>query len=99
MRGALGDSYVEALWSAHKWIDQSTDFVMYWWDRAAEGLVSPNASLRQFGLVTTNSISGVFNRRTVERYIKAKQRISIVYAIPDHPWQKPRLILLLFQLL
>lgn len=88
MRGALGDSYVEALWSAHKWIDQSADFVMYWWDRAAELLANPNPSLRQFGLVTTNSISGVFNRRTVERHLKAKQRISIVYAVPDHPWTK-----------
>ena len=39
MRGPLGDNYVEALWKAHSWINQSTDFVMYWWDRAAQLLI------------------------------------------------------------
>jgi hypothetical protein len=88
MRGPLGDSYVEALWKAHNWVDQSTDFVMYWWDRAAELLTVSDSKLRRFGLVTTNSITGVFNRRTVDRYLQAKAPVSIIYATPDHPWTK-----------
>src|SRR5208337_2816468 len=36
MRAAFGDSYVEALWTAHPHMNDSADFVMYWWDRAAE---------------------------------------------------------------
>ncbi len=88
MRGPLGDNYVEALWKAHSWINQSTDFVMYWWDRAAQLLIEENSKLRRFGLVTTNSITGVFNRRTIERHLGAKKPISVVYAAPDHPWTK-----------
>ena len=88
MRGPLGDRYVEALWCAHEWIDQSTDFVMYWWDRAAELIARQDALVRRFGLVTTNSISGVFNRRTVARALRGKNPISLVYAVPDHPWTK-----------
>ncbi len=88
MRGPLGDAYVESLWAAHDWIDQSTDFVMYWWDRSADILTRSRTPLRRFGLVTTNSLTGVFNRRTVERHLKAKSPLSIVYAIPDHPWTK-----------
>ncbi len=88
MRSPLGDAYVEALWHAHSWIDESTDFVMYWWDRAAERLTEKNTTLRRFGLVTTNSLTGVFNRRTLERHINAKNPISIIYAIPDQPWTR-----------
>ena len=49
----------------------------------AEGTV-----LRRFGLVTTNSITQVFQRRVMERHLKAKKPISLVMAIPDHPWTK-----------
>jgi hypothetical protein len=88
MRGPLGDAYVEALWTAHSWIDQSTDLVMYWWDRAAELLIGKKPVLRRFGLVTTNSLTGVFNRRTLERHLKAKAPVSVIYAVPDQPWTK-----------
>lgn len=88
MRGPLGDAYVEALWAAHSWIDQSTDLVMYWWDRAAELLVGKRPVLRRFGLVTTNSLTGVFNRRTLDRHLKAKAPVSVIYAVPDQPWTK-----------
>src|SRR5262249_39487718 len=44
--------------------------------------------LRRFGLVTTNSISQVFQRRVVERHLGAKNPVSILMAIPDHPWTK-----------
>ena len=57
MRDALGDHYVEALWEAHPHINESADFVMYWWDRAAEILISKETQTRRFGLVTTNSVT------------------------------------------
>jgi hypothetical protein len=44
--------------------------------------------LKRFGLVTTNSITQVFNRRVVERHLSASAPISIVMAIGDHPWTK-----------
>ena len=61
---------------------------MYWWDRAAELLTTKGTSLRRFGLVTTNSISQVFQRRVVQRHLKGKRPISLIMAIPDDPWTK-----------
>jgi hypothetical protein len=61
---------------------------MYWWDRAAELLTRKGTVLRRLGLITTNSISQVFQRRVIEKHLKAKKRISLVMAIPDHPWTK-----------
>jgi len=80
--------YAEALWAAHKHMNESADFVMYWWDRAAELLTRKGTVLRRFGLVTTNSISQVFQRRVMERHLTAKKPISLVLAIADHPWTK-----------
>ncbi len=88
IRARLGDDRTEALWAAHPAMNESADFVMYWWDHAA-GLLTRKASvLRRFGLVTTNSISQVFQRRVMERYLTAKVPISLVMAVPDHPWTK-----------
>ena len=88
LRARLGDEYVEALWAAHPQMNESADFVMYWWDRAADLLTRKGTILRRFGLVTTNSISQVFQRRVMERHLGAKKPISLVMAIPDHPWIK-----------
>ncbi len=88
LRARLGDEAAEALWAAHPQMNDSADFVMYWWDHAAELLTRKGARLRRFGLVTTNSISQVFQRRTIERHLTAKKPISLVMAIPDHPWTK-----------
>jgi len=88
LRARLGDSLVEALWSTHSHMNESADFVMYWWDRAAEILTSKGTVLRRFGLVTTNSISQVFQRRVMEKHLSAKKPISLVMAINDHPWTK-----------
>lgn len=88
IRSKLGDAYAEALWAAHKDMNDSADFVMYWWDRAAELLTRKGTRLKRFGLVTTNSITQVFQRRTVEKHLSAKQPVSILLAIPDHPWTK-----------
>lgn len=88
MRSALGQPYLESLWSAHTHMNESADFVMYWWDRAAELLTSKKTSLKRLGFVTTNSITQVFNRRVLERHLGAKTQISIIFAVGDHPWTK-----------
>ncbi len=88
MRSALSDFYVETLWEVHPQMNESADFVMFWWDHAAELLTQKGSKLRRFGLVTTNSITQVFNRRVVERYLGAKSPLSLLFAIPDHPWTK-----------
>ena len=88
LRARLGDAEVEALWAAHKHINKSADFVMYWWDRAAEILTQKGTVLRRFGLVTTNSITQEFSRRTIRKRMDGKIPVSIVFAIPDHPWTK-----------
>src|SRR5215217_1682954 len=88
LRSRMAPGYAEALWAAHPQMNESADFVMYWWDRAAERLAGKGTPLRRFGLVTTNSISQVFQRRVMERRLNAKAPVSLVYAIPDHPWTK-----------
>lgn len=88
IRARLGDAYTETLWKVHSKINDSTDLVMYWWDRAATLFTRKGSSLRRFGLVTTNSITQVFNRRVVARHLEGKEPMSLLMAIPDHPWTK-----------
>ena len=45
----------------HPHINDSADFVMYWWDHAAE--IVAHGKAQRFGFVTTNSITQVFSRR------------------------------------
>lgn len=88
IRARMGSAYAEALWKAHGHMNESADFVMYWWDRSAEILLKPKSKLKRFGFVTTNSISQVFQRRVMEPHLNAKKPLSLVMAIPDHPWTK-----------
>jgi hypothetical protein len=88
LRSRLRPGEAEALWTAHKHMNESADFVMYWWDRAAEILSSKGTALRCFGFVTTNSITQEFSRRVMKKRMEAKRSISLVMAIPDHPWTK-----------
>lgn len=85
LRDVLGDHYAEALWKAHPEMPGSADLVMYWWDQAAR--LTRHGKLRRFGLITTNSLPQVFNRRVVERHLAdGKKPLSLAFAIPDHPW-------------
>ena len=94
MRTVLGGGYCDALRSAWADVPDSSDFVMYWWSAAA-AIVSASKA-RQFGLIATNSLTQAFNRRVVERALatvdvsdeseKPDGNLSLVYAIPDHPW-------------
>lgn len=93
LREKLGGAYAEALWTANPRVPASADFVMQWWDRAAHTLVAKQSPLRRFGFVTTNSITQEFSRRVIARYLTSPgaekdQKLSLVYAIPDHPWTK-----------
>lgn len=88
IRSRLGDAFTEALWIAHKHINESADFVMYWWDRAAEILAAKGSKLSRFGFVTTNSITQEFSRRVIKKRMSGKTPISLLMAINDHPWTK-----------
>src|SRR5208337_1776282 len=88
IRARLGDEQAQALWLAHPDMNESADFVMYWWDQAARVLTASGSVLRRFGFVTMNSITQVFQRRVTERHLGGKSPLSLVMAIPDHPWTK-----------
>ncbi|UUL82363.1 class I SAM-dependent DNA methyltransferase [Sphingomonas qomolangmaensis] len=88
VRSRLGEAYATALWAANPKINKSADFVMYWWDRAAEMLVRKGTRLKRFGFVTTNSITQEFSRRVIAKRMEGRPPVSLVLAIPDHPWTK-----------
>jgi hypothetical protein len=88
IRERLGSDYAEALWRAHPKMPRAADFVMYWWDRAADLLQLKGSRLRRFGFVTTNSITQAFSRRVIEARTGGRIPLSIVSAVPDHPWTK-----------
>lgn len=69
IRRELGGDYAEALWRANPDVPASADFVMQWWDRAADILTTPGTRLKRFGFVTTNSITQAFSRRVIERHL------------------------------
>ncbi len=84
MRQALGDGYVEAVRAIYPNVPQSADYVMYWWHNAAE--LAREEKIRRFGFITTNSIRQTFNRRVVQHHLEEKKPLSLLFAIPDHPW-------------
>ncbi|EFO30899.1 RNA-binding region RNP-1 [Roseibium sp. TrichSKD4] len=70
---------------------ESADFVMYWWHKAAQSVQkrgsSRNSGTRRFGLITTRAAKQTFNVRVIQAYtVDPKHPVSIVYAVPDHPW-------------
>ncbi len=84
MREALGDGYADALRATWPEVPESADFVMYWWHKAAETVRQGQAE--RFGLITTNSLSMIFNRRVIEAHQAATPPLSLAFAVPDHPW-------------
>lgn len=87
IRAWHGDGYAKAIRGAYDDVPESADFVMYWWQKAAT--LARASKLRRFGFVTTNSITQVFDRRVVAQNLNAtKDPLSLVFAIPDHPWLK-----------
>ena len=95
LRERLGGDYAEALWKADPRVPKSADFVMHWWDRAADILTREGTRLRRFGFVTTNSITQVFSRRVIEGWLHdvsspgaERIKLHLVLAVPDHPWTR-----------
>lgn len=88
MRAELGDGYAEAAWKARPHVAGGADFVMHFWDMAATQLLAKSTKLKRFGFITTNSITQTFSRRVIEHHMAAKKPLSLIYAIPDHPWLK-----------
>ncbi|MGQ0696823.1 MAG: class I SAM-dependent DNA methyltransferase [Panacagrimonas sp.] len=84
MRLLLGDGYVESLRAAWTDVPDTADFVMYWWEHCAERTRANQ--LHTFGLITTNSLRQVFNRRITARHLDAKNPLALCFVIPDHPW-------------
>ncbi len=85
MRFVLGDGYVDALrFCLKKNVPNSADYVMYWWQKAAE--LTRRGRSKIFGLITTNSLTQTFNRKVTQKAICAKPPLSLIFAIPDHPW-------------
>ncbi len=84
MRGELGDGYTETLRGLYSEVPESADFVMYWWHIAADAVRI--GATRRFGFIATNSLRQTFNRRVVSHHLQSDKPLSLVYAIPDHPW-------------
>jgi hypothetical protein len=85
IRQALGDGYVQALWTTYPDIPEKADYVMYWWDTAAR--LTREGIYKRFGFITTNSITQVFQWRVVSSHIDAdRDPLRIVFAVADHPW-------------
>jgi hypothetical protein len=84
MRQALGDGYAEALRRAWPEVPENADYVMYWWQAAAGQARA--GKIQRFGFITTNSLPMINNRKVLQRHLTADPPLSVVFAIPDHPW-------------
>ncbi|GAB6036969.1 hypothetical protein JCM15519_15280 [Fundidesulfovibrio butyratiphilus] len=85
-RDEFGEAYFEALHKAYPKVPKASDFVMFWWYKAA--LAAQVGRVRRFGFITTNSLSQTFNRRVIEPFLSnPKHPVSIVFAVADHPWK------------
>lgn len=84
MREVLGDGYVDAIQEAWPEIPQATDFVVRWWHHAA--LLVRQGAARRFGLIATNSLRQAYVRRSIEPHLSGDPPLSLVFAVPDHPW-------------
>lgn len=85
VRAAVGSGYLSALRDVYDDVPEHVDYVMYWWDIAADRARS--GAIRRFGLITTNSIRQSFSRKVLDEYLQDDRNpVSICFAIPDHPW-------------
>ena len=86
MRDALGDAYTLALRKTYAGqVTDSSDLVMFWWQRAAAEVQAGRAE--RFGFITTNSLKQTFNRRVMQPFLEGEAPpLALSFAIPDHPW-------------
>jgi hypothetical protein len=84
IRGSNPIGYIEAVRSVYPEVPEHADFVMYWWHKAALAVQKRAAS--QFGFITTKSITQTFSRSVMSPHLSGKDRVSLILAIPNHPW-------------
>jgi len=85
MRSALGDGYVDALRGVYPEMADGSDYVLFWWVRAAAAMKLGTSTA--FGFITTNSITQAMNRRATDDALRTLgDERAILFAIPDHPW-------------
>ncbi|MGI8727921.1 MAG: class I SAM-dependent DNA methyltransferase [Solirubrobacterales bacterium] len=80
----LGEGYAEAVRGVYEQVPQSSDYVMYWWHKAA--LLVRAGDAIAFGLITTNGIRQPFGRRVVSSHLRAVPPLCLTFVVPDHPW-------------
>lgn len=81
-RAEFGHGYVDALRAAYPEVNENSDYVMYWWYRAAHA-VAEGRTIRA-GLITTNTITQRHNREAVTH--ADEEGVRVVWAVSDHPW-------------
>lgn len=84
LRTTISDEYVKALVNAYPEVPETSDYVMYWWEKAA--LVVASGATRRFGVITTNSIVQSYSRRMLERHLVDGGKVKLAFAVADHPW-------------
>ena len=84
MRETLGDGYAETLRQVYQNVPDTVDYVMYWWHKAAE--LAGVGKIKRFGLITTNTIRQVWQRKIIDFHLTCKNPIRLIFSIPDHPW-------------
>ena len=85
MREALGDGYVEAIRRVYPDVPESADYVMYWWDKAAE-LVRRGAIAALRLDHDQQPAPDLQPPRAGTPSWTQSPPLSLVFAIPDHPW-------------
>ena len=82
MREGLGDKYVDDLRRLYEGrVPGGADFVTFWYERAREQIKAGKA--KRAGLLATNSISMIANRKVLERI---KETGDIFMTWSDRPW-------------
>ena len=76
--------YIEAVREVYVGVPENADFVMFWWHRAA--IATACAATTRMGFITTKSITQTFSRAVMAQHMADKPRVSLVFAIPNHPW-------------
>ncbi len=84
MRELFGDGYTETLRQKYPEVPETVDYVMYWWHKSA--VLLEQKMLKCFGLITTNSLRQIRQRKIIEIHQKKKNGTQLFFAIPDHPW-------------
>ena len=84
VRASNVHGYIEAVRQANSDVPENADFVMYWWHKAAQ--LTGKGKPHRFGFITTKSITQSFSRAVIETHLRAKNGVSLTFAIPNHPW-------------